>query len=50
MTILRGIPRIIQPRLLYNLAKMGHGDEVRQRVKSAHKTRGCQLPAPSRDV
>jgi L-fucose mutarotase/ribose pyranase (RbsD/FucU family) len=28
MTILKGIPRIINPRLLYALARMGHGDEL----------------------
>lgn len=28
MTILKGIPRIIPPRLLYVLASMGHGDEI----------------------
>jgi L-fucose mutarotase len=28
MTILKGIPRIINPRLLYALARMGHGDEI----------------------
>lgn len=28
MTILKGIPRILPPRLLYVLAKMGHGDEI----------------------
>lgn len=28
MTILKHIPRVIQPRLLYVLASMGHGDEI----------------------
>ena len=28
MTILKGIPRILPPRLLYILASMGHGDEL----------------------
>ncbi|XP_067876429.1 fucose mutarotase isoform X2 [Heterodontus francisci] len=28
MVILRGIPSIISPDLLYALAKMGHGDEI----------------------
>ena len=28
MTILKGIPRIINPDLLAILAKMGHGDEL----------------------
>jgi L-fucose mutarotase len=28
MTILRGIPRIINPELLTVLARMGHGDEL----------------------
>jgi L-fucose mutarotase len=28
MTILKSIPRIINPRLLYTLARMGHGDEL----------------------
>jgi L-fucose mutarotase/ribose pyranase (RbsD/FucU family) len=28
MTILKGVPRIVQPRLLYSLASMGHGDEI----------------------
>ena len=28
MTILKHVPRIIPPRLLYVLAQMGHGDEI----------------------
>jgi L-fucose mutarotase len=28
MTILKGIPRIINPQLLSALARMGHGDEI----------------------
>ena len=28
MTILKGIPRILPPRLLYALASMGHGDMI----------------------
>jgi len=28
MTILKGVPRIIPPRLLYTIARMGHGDEL----------------------
>jgi L-fucose mutarotase len=28
MTILKGIPRVITPRLLFALARMGHGDEI----------------------
>lgn len=28
MTILKSVPRIIPPRLLYTLASMGHGDEL----------------------
>ncbi len=28
MTILRGIPRVLNPKLLYVLASMGHGDEI----------------------
>jgi L-fucose mutarotase len=28
MTILRGIPSVLNPDLLYALAKMGHGDEI----------------------
>jgi L-fucose mutarotase len=28
MTILKGVPRILPPRLLYVLASMGHGDEL----------------------
>ena len=28
MTVLKGIPRILPPRLLYILASMGHGDEL----------------------
>lgn len=28
MTVLKGIPRILPPRLLYVLASMGHGDEL----------------------
>jgi L-fucose mutarotase len=28
MTILRGIPRILPPQLLFNLARMGHGDTI----------------------
>ena len=28
MTILKGIPRIINPTLLSALARMGHGDEI----------------------
>jgi hypothetical protein len=28
MTILRGIPRILPPQLLFNLARMGHGDMI----------------------
>lgn len=28
MTILKGIPRLINPRLLHVLASMGHGDEL----------------------
>ncbi len=31
MTILKGIPRVLSPRILYTLARMGHGDEVRRR-------------------
>jgi len=28
MTILKGIPRVINPKLLFALARMGHGDEI----------------------
>ena len=28
MTILKGIPKVITPRLLFALARMGHGDEI----------------------
>jgi L-fucose mutarotase len=28
MTILKGIPKVISPRLLFALARMGHGDEI----------------------
>ena len=28
MTILKGIPRLINPQLLFALARMGHGDEI----------------------
>lgn len=28
MVVLRGIPSVISPELLYALAKMGHGDEL----------------------
>lgn len=28
MVVLRGIPSVLSPELLYALAKMGHGDEL----------------------
>lgn len=28
MVVLKTIPRVITPRLLYALARMGHGDEI----------------------
>ena len=28
MVVLKTIPRVINPRLLYALARMGHGDEI----------------------
>lgn len=28
MTVLKGIPRVLNPRLLHVLASMGHGDEL----------------------
>jgi L-fucose mutarotase len=28
MTILKNIPRVINPKLLFALASMGHGDEI----------------------
>lgn len=28
MVVLKGIPSILSPELLYALAKMGHGDEL----------------------
>lgn len=36
MVVLKGIPSVLSPELLYALAKMGHGDELgMSRVKSA---------------
>lgn len=28
MTILKNVPRILPPRLIYAMAQMGHGDEL----------------------
>lgn len=28
MVVLKGIPSVLSPELLYALAKMGHGDEL----------------------
>lgn len=28
MTVLKGVPRVLNPRLLHVLASMGHGDEL----------------------
>jgi L-fucose mutarotase/ribose pyranase (RbsD/FucU family) len=34
MTILKGIPRVINPKLLAALARMGHGDEIVSRGRA----------------
>ncbi len=36
MTVLKGIPRILNPRLLHVLASMGHGDELVRAFSSAY--------------
>ena len=46
MTILKHVPRIIPPRLLYVLAQMGHGDEIvlaDANFPAASTARNCEL-------
>ena len=35
MVVLKGIPSILTPELLYALAKMGHGDELGKQLISS---------------
>jgi L-fucose mutarotase/ribose pyranase (RbsD/FucU family) len=43
MTVLKGIPRILNPRLLHVLASMGHGDEL---VRASTVCAVCALIDP----
>lgn len=40
MTILKGIPRVLPPQLLYTLARMGHGACLAA-LSSETSARGC---------
>lgn len=34
MVVLKGIPKVLSPELLFALARMGHGDEIGELVES----------------